>query len=351
MIKLFSKKISHKVGLPPGTLTYTGEKLLPTKIEHIYYDKENFNSVMIDDIRDINILDNNVNCINVVGFENIELIQTLSLHLGLHTLSLEDILNNEHPPKFEEFENSAIILLKNYADISKNGVEQNHCAIFFKDNLIVTFQEFSNPILDRKIERIKKALGKSRNKKSDYLLFVVLDAFVDTYYSYFEELRRDIEKLEEELLLEKKGNRIKDIYLLNKRLSYIRKNILPLKEAIIDLIADEIEYIDEINFKYFQDILDHTKELADYYQSFDTLVKGLIELNESNINSTANEIMKILTIVAAIFIPLSFIAGVFGMNFENMPELKWQYGYFVTLGFMAAITLGLLIFMKTKKWF
>jgi magnesium transporter len=131
----------------------------------------------------------------------------------------------------------------------------------------------------------------------------------------------------------------------------MRKNVMPLKEAIANIYKDELNFIDDDNKKYFNDVLDHSKDILEYYKSFESLVKGLIDLNENNTNSNANEVMKTLTIVAAIFIPLSFIAGLFGMNFENMPELKWEYGYYYALGGMSLISVGMIIVMKVKKWF
>ena len=349
-MKFFNKKLSGKVGLPPGEIIYTGIETKPTNVQLYKYDQDSFESVDVSSISDINFEDDKVNWLNISGFENQNLISDIISSIEIHSLFAEDIFNMDHMPKFEEHEESILFVVKNYIS-SENKILQNHCSIYLKDNIVVSFQELPNDFLDKKIERISTGKGKARYKNADYMFFVLLDAFIDSYYSLFEEIREEISQLEESLLKSKKKNRINDIYDLNTRLTYIRKEIFPLRDALRKLQIDDVHFIEDENNIYFNDAIDHVNELIQFHESFGGLVRGLIDLNENNMNSNTNEVMKVLTIIASIFIPLSFIAGVYGMNFENMPELRWHYGYYFALGLMFIIAVGLLAYMKYKKWF
>ena len=191
-----------------------------------------------------------------------------------------------------------------------------------------------------KIDRIQNAKGRARTKNADYLFFVLLDSFIDSYYTYFESLREETHRLDEKILLESSKNHIEEIYNLKNKLTDVRKNLFPLKTAINELLTDESELIAEDNFKYFNDCKDHVNELTEYYNSFGEIISNLIILNENNLNSSTNKIMKLLTIISTIFIPLTFVAGIYGMNFSHMPELEWEYGYFFTISVMIIIGLS-----------
>jgi magnesium transporter len=349
-MKFFNRNLTGKIGLPPGEIIYTGIETKPTSIQLYKYDPKSFERVDVTSLSDINFEDSKVNWMNISGFENQNLISEIISLVGIHNLLAEDIFNMDHMPKLEEHEESILFIVKNYIT-QKNKILQNHCSIYLKDNIVISFQELPNNFLDKKIERISMGKGKARFKNADYMFFVLLDAFIDSYYTLFEEIREEISRLEESLLKSKKNNRIGEIYDLNTRLTYIRKEIFPLKEALRKLQIDDVHLIAEENNIYFNDAVDHINELMQFHESFGGLVRGLIDLNENNMNSNTNEVMKVLTIIASIFIPLSFIAGVYGMNFENMPELKLQYGYFFILGLMLITAVGLIIFMKIKKWF
>ncbi len=349
-MQFFNKVLTGKVGLPPGMIIYTGVETMPTSIQMYKYDEKFFECVEITSSSDIKFEKEKVNWINISGFENQGLIKEIISSVGMHNLFAEDIFNMDHMPKYEEHEESVLFVLKNYVK-SEGFLKKNHCSVYLKDNIIISFQEIPNDYLDKKIERISQGNGKARYKNADYMFFVLLDAFIDSYYTLFEEIREEISTLEELLLKSKKENKINDIHELSTRLTFVRKEIFPLRDALRSLYEDDLNIIAEDNHIYFNDAIDHVSELIQYYESFGGLVRGLIDLNENNINSTTNEIMKVLTIVASIFIPLSFIAGVYGMNFEYMPELKFQYGYFFAIGLMIFIAGGLLTYMKIKKWF
>ena len=245
-----NKKLDSKVGLPPGTIVYSGDKLNPTKVMLYQYDEKSFNEREIKNISDLVIDEKKVNWLEISGFENEKLIMEIINSIGIHNIIAEDIFNMNHPPKFEEDDDTILCILKNHF-IKGESIIQNHCSILLKQNLVISFQEYQNDLLDKKIDRISQAKGKARFKKSDYMFFVLLDAFVDSYYIFFEEIREEINTLEDQLISEKKENRIQDIYGISKKNSFIRKGIYPLKEAVKEIVDFGGSFIETENQIYF----------------------------------------------------------------------------------------------------
>ncbi|MCB0744664.1 MAG: magnesium/cobalt transporter CorA, partial [Ignavibacteriae bacterium] len=227
----------------------------------------------------------------------------------------------------------------------------NHNCIILKENLLISIIENENNLLPAKVERIKNVKARKKKKKADYLFFTLLDTFIDSYYRYFESIREELFDLENTILYQRSENHIDLIYKLNHKLTAIRKNLFPLKTAIAELIKSDTKLIDKKNYSFFNDCKDHVNELIEYYNSFTDMLQSLVNLNENNIVNNTNKVMKILTIIATIFIPLTFVAGIYGMNFKNMPELEWEYGYQFAIGLMIFIGMVILGFMKKKNWF
>ena len=351
-MKVFSRKLNRKVGRPAGDLSYFGEeRRRSTKIKIIQYNNEEYSETLIDDLSMVEKLDlsEKNTWIDIEGFEDAEKIKEIARIFNIHDLVVEDSFNTDHIPKYEEGEDYLLFVLKSFSEID-TIITSSQVTILFKQNLVISFQEEPNSIILPKIERIKNSKGRARSKKSDYLFFTLLDAFIDSYYTYFESIREETNRLDEKILLETSKNHIEKIYDLKNKLTDIRKNLFPLKSAINELLADESELIEEDNFKYFNDCKDHINELTEFYNSFGEVINNLIILNENNLNSSTNKIMKLLTIISTIFIPLTFIAGLYGMNFKHMPELEWEYGYFFALALMAFIGVLIIGIMKHKKW-
>lgn len=350
-MKVFSRKLDRKVGFAPGDTNYFGEEVRSeTFVKCINYNLSEINEIApksVDEILEIS--DDKNTWIDIEGFANLELIKQIGMKYDIHEMTIEDVLNVNHLPKYEEGEEYILFVLKNFRE-GANKANGNHVSILLKKNLVISFREAKSNLLPPKIERIKAGKGRARRKGADYLFFVLLDAFIDSYYYYFEYLREQIGELDDKILRETNENHIQEIYDLKNELTSIRKNLFPLKTSINELITDDNDLIEEDNFKYFNDCKDHVNELIEYYHSFNEMINNLITLNESNLNNQTNRIMKVLTIIATIFIPLTFIAGLYGMNFEYMPELKWKYGYFIALGTMILLGIIILIFMKKKKW-
>lgn len=348
------KNINLKIGMPPGSLDYIGEsEQLDTTIEVRSYNRDNFieNTITNPSAIKQHFKDEYVNWIEVTGLRNLESIAEIGNQFNIHPMLLEDVLNTDHLPKYEEEENYNAIILKAYSQ-DENGIfKRNHICLVLTDNCIIQMQDYENEILRNKIERIRQSKGRAREKKADYLFYILLDAFVDTYYLFFSDINEQISNLEEKLLSNKSGNLMEQIHNIKFELNNLRKNLFPLRESITELISNEPNYISKENLVYFNDLRDHLNQLVEFYLLYNENIKSLIDLNNSNQNNNMNAIMKTLTIIATIFIPLTFIAGIYGMNFEYMPELDWEWAYFMILGVMFTVTLGMVMYFKRKKWF
>lgn len=352
-MNVFNKKLNHKVGRPPGEIIYYGEEdVIKTKIRIIQYNNNEFDEIIIIKDKQLDKIDlsNKVTWIDIEGFSDIELITSICKKFDVHDLLVEDALHIDHIPKYEESENYLVFSIKNFSK-EENNIKDSQVTLLMKNNLVISLQERQSNILIPKIERIKNAKGRARRKGADYLFFVLIDSFIDSYYTYFENLREEINYLDESILTKTNKNYIEDIYNFKNKLTSIRKNLFPLKTAINELLKDESELIIITNVKYFNDCKDHVSELIEFYNSFTEMVNNLISLNENNLAHNTNRVMKVLTIIATIFIPLTFIAGIYGMNFVNMPELQWENGYYFALTIMLFIGLFIFGILKWKKWF
>lgn len=351
-MKIFTRKLDRKIGRTPGDTNYYGEEDRKETIINLYqYNLDNITERIIHSHEEINTVSSDmVTWIDIEGFQNIELIKNIGSRLDIHEMVLEDIFNVNHLPKYEEGDKYLIFIIKSFNE-EGDATKTEQVILLMKKNLVISFRENVNKLLLPKIERLKAAKGRARGKNADYLFFVLLDTFVDSYYYYFERIREKINNLDTQILQNTDENHIQEIYELKNELTSVRNYLFPLKTAINELLSDESELIDEDNYKFYNDCKDHINELIEYYNSFGEMINNLVTLNENNLNNNTNRIMKVLTIIATIFIPLTFIAGIYGMNFEYMPELSWKYGYFAAILSMFLIGLLILIFMKKKKWF
>jgi len=351
-MKVFAKKLNAKVGRPAGDLTYYGEEIRQeTKVRLIQYTKNEYEENEIKEVGNLDsIISKDKNTwLDIEGFEDGEKINKIGEIFNIHDLVMEDVFNTNHIPKYEEGDDYLLFVLKSFSEHG-NEPKSSHVVLLLKKNLVISFQEEPNLIIEPKIERIRNSKGRARIKEADYLFFVFLDAFIDSYYTYFENLREATNALDAKILLQTSKNHIEEIYDLKNKLTDIRKNLFPLKAAINELLSDESELLDEENLRYFSDCKDHINELIEYYQSFGEIINSLISLNENNLNNSTNKIMKVLTIISTIFIPLTFIAGIYGMNFNNVPELQWEHGYYFALSLMLIVGVLILGILRWKKW-
>lgn len=347
-------KITDTKGLPPGTLIYTGDKSASDcKIELYQYNENEHHFLSAENWNDIqkNLKSDCINWVNVSNLNNIETIEAIGKHFDFHALILEDILAVDFLPKVEDYESYLLFSLKMLTLNKELGsVQVEHVSFILSNNHLVSFQEKSGDVFDTIRDRILSNKGRVRRKKADYLMIILIDVIVDNYYTIIEDLADSIQSLEEELLGKNIDTAERKILKIRKRLMLMRKNISPLKETMRQLLRDEPELIDETTLKYYRDVADHINYVTETIDGYKDNISGLMDLYNSNLNNRLNNIIKVLTIISSIFIPLSFIAGVYGMNFENMPELQWHYGYYIVLSVMGVLGFGMLILMIRKKW-
>lgn len=354
MKKRKSKSLIHKVGQMPGSLTYTGIKRTDSPaIRLIQYDEKDVSQNKELSYEEIikKLEPNKVNWIHFYTLDQVDAIEKMGMHFDIHTLMLEDTLNVEHLPKAEFSENHVFLTLKILNLDEENQLEQEHTSFILGDDYLISFKEQRGELLKPIRERIENNIGKVRKKRADYLFYLLIDTIVDNYFLLIEKLRTALEDLEDTLIETPSVNCINEIHHIKRQILTVRKYILALRESVINIINEEPQQIFESNYKYLRDVQDHVNFVFESIETFREDQKSLMELNNSNLSNNMNQVMKTLTVVAAIFIPLTFIAGVYGMNFHYIPELAFRWGYFGVLGLMFFIAASMIWFMKRKKWF
>lgn len=339
--------------LPPGTVPVNGETSdLPVRITVIDYDATHFQEKIVGKIsecfpfRDTET----VTWINVDGLGNPKLIEDLAKCFTIHPLIIEDIFNTGQRPKMEDLDQYIYLNLKmlSYPDTAK-VIKIEHISMVIGHNFLISFQEDIGDIFDPVRERIRKD-GRIRKFGPDYLAYTLIDSIVDNYFSVLEKLEEQIEGLEEELVVSPTPDSLHKINRLKKDMIFIRKSVWPLREMINTLEQSESALIQEATGIYLRDVYDHTIQVIDTLETFRDMVSGMIDIYLSGLSYKMNEIMKVLTLIATIFIPLTFVVGLYGMNFKYMPEIEWEFGYFAVLVVMAVMVAGMLIYYRQKKW-
>ena len=346
-------KHSKKAGLPPGALVHIGkQKSKDIKITVIDYDKDSYTEKTCKSIEEsFEYRDTEkISWINIDGLHQTELIEKLGQHYDLHPLLLEDVLNTGHRPKVEEFDNYIFLTLKMLGLNKKgNSIISEQISFVLGPNWVISFQEKEGDIFDILRERIRESKGNVRFQGVDYLLYRLIDTVVDNYFIVSEFISESTEKLEEKVLLLNDRKNLLEIQHLKNELVNLRKAIAPLRESIAYLHKD-ISLISENTKRYLRDVYEHIIHVNDSIDSQRDMLAGIMELYQTGVSNKMNQVMQLLTIISTIFIPLTFIAGIYGMNFDNIPELHYKYAYFVVWVAMIIITLFMLYFFKRKKW-
>jgi magnesium transporter len=344
-----------KPGLSPGTMVFIGER----KQDKARIDVMHYSEAGLKELRDVSVnqclefaTKPGVTWINVNGIHDISLIESLGTGLALHPLTLEDIVNTAQRIKIEEYPRYVFIVLKmmTYSEAAKN-LDIEHVSLILGENVVLSFLEDEGDAFDTVRDRIRSAKGRIRSMQSDYLAYALMDAVVDHYFLAVERIGDRIEEIDDRILAEPKPEDIKDIHRLKRDILSLRKAARPLREEVGVLEKSESALIHPEIKVFWRDLYDHTIQIIDMVDTFRDILGGMHDTYLSSISNRMNEIMKVLTIIATIFIPLTFIVGVYGMNFEHMPELKWPWGYFMIWGVMLAVGMGLLYYFKRKKWF
>ena len=348
------KKRSPKVGLPPGTLVHIGEKKVEkARITIMDYDETNLEEKEAKTIEEsFSFKDKpTVTWINIDGLHEVEIIEKLGSHFGLHPLLLEDILNTDQRPKMEDYGDYIFVVLKMlYPGENKDEIEAEQVSLILGSNFIISLQESEGDVFNPIRDRIRKSKGRIRKTGSDYLAYALLDAIVDNYFLILENVGEKIEDTEQQLAANPSPETLQYIRELKNEMIFLRKSIWPLRELINGLERCESTLIHQSTGAYLRDVYDHTIQIIDTVESYRDMISGMVDIYLSSISNKMNEVMKVLTIFASIFIPLTFVAGLYGMNFEFMPELKWHWGYFALLAVMALIGISLVFYFKRKRW-
>lgn len=354
-LKKAVRRRSQKSGLPPGSLVHIGRtRLDTTRITVIDYDDTQFIEQSFDSVDACVAFRDKptVTWINIDGIHQAEVIAQIGDCFNLHPLVLEDIQNTEQRPKIESYTDYLYIVVKMlYFDETVNAVSIEQVSIVVGKNYVISFQEgIEGDVFGHLRERLRNEQGRVRRLGSDYLAYSLIDAIVDNYFSIIEKMGEKIELLEERLISNPTAGTLHEIHFLKREMIFLRKAVWPLREVISVLGRSETEIIQESTRIYLRDVYDHTIQVIDTVESYRDMVSGMLDIYLSSVSNRLNAVMKVLTIIATIFMPLTFIAGVYGMNFKHMPELEWPYGYLMIWGIMIAIALWMLAFFRKKKW-
>jgi magnesium transporter len=353
-MSLLLKKSSKKAGHSPGSLVHIGDRKAETiKITLMNYDADNLLEKQLPVVEDSFPYRDTppVSWINVDGLHEIDVIEKIGMHFGIHPLVLEDILNTGQRTKAEEFENYLYIVLKMLVyDETVEHISAEQVSLILGPHFLLSFQEKEGDVFNFVRERIRKARGRIRKSGCDYLAYALMDAVVDHYFVILEQLGEKIEHLEEQILENTAPWMLEDIHHLRREIIFLRKRIWPLREVLNSLIKDPSDLIRETTHVFLRDVYDHTIQIIDTIESYRDVLSGLSDLYQSTVSNRMNEVMKVLTIIATIFIPLTFIAGIYGMNFEYMPELKWHWSYPALWLLLILIFVAMLLYFKRRKW-
>lgn len=353
MNRLVLSKRAAKIGLPPGTLVHVGQvKLAQPVILVARYNESMYEEFKVEALEREFKLENERNTwVHVCGVHDSQLIAQLGDIFELHPLILEDIMNTDQRPKAEEMPNYLFLVLRSldFEETSKEIISEQ-IALILGQNYVLSFEESLSPVFAPVRERLRQGKGRLRRLGPDYLLYALIDAIVDRYFLVLEKLGERIENLEEELIENPQREIIQEIHALKNATLMMRRSVWPLREAISWLSRSGSPLIKETVAVYLRDVYDHTVQVIDTVETFRDMLSGMLDIYLSSLSHRMNEVMKVLTIIATIFIPITFIAGVYGMNFEYMPELKWRWGYFACLFLMLACALSMLFYFRRKNW-
>lgn len=351
----FLKRVSKKIGLSPGALVHIGKKRIEkVRIRIIDYDETHLEEKEARSIEECFPFKDKptVTWVNIDGLHEVEIMEKIGKHFSLHPLVLEDILNTEQRPKIEDFDDYIFIVLKMlHYDQNDNEVKAEQISIIVGQNFVLSFQERVGDIFNPLRERIRNAKGRVRKMGADYLAYNLMDAIVDNYFTVLEKLGEQIERTEEELVTNPTPETLQTLHNLKREMIFLRKSVWPLREVVSRLERGESPLIKESTGIYLRDVYDHTIQVIDTVETFRDMLSGMLDIYLSSVSNRMNEVMKVLTIIATIFIPLTFVAGIYGMNFEYMPELKWHWVYPRAFWIVIAGIAGFMLFyFRRKRW-
>jgi magnesium transporter len=345
---------SEKSGLPPGSLVHVGEvHTHEHKISVVNYNKSTLKKHTVKSVEELLPYKtaDTITWVIVDGLKDVGIIDAIGQHFDIHGLVLEDILNTHQRPKFEEFNDYLYIVVK---AISLGNeaftVDYEQISLLILNNFVFTFMEKPDELFDPILNRLDNDKSQIRNLGADYLAYIIMDTVVDEYFVLQDTFDELIESVEDKLLSDPSSETLATIQKIKRELIFLRRSVSPLRELLAAIQRSESPLLNEKTRHYFGDVYDHAIRIIEAIESYRDLIAGMLDIYLSSVSNKMNETMKVLTVFASIFIPLTFIAGVYGMNFEYMPELKWRWGYPALWIFFISVSVFLLRFFKKKKW-
>lgn len=347
--------VSDKQGHPPGSMVYTGQQTEePLRISVIDYDaatiteQEDAATEACVALKETDT----VSWINVNGLNDTEAISRIGSEFGIHPLVLEDILHTTQRPKLEDMGDYVFLVVRMlFVEPGSNEIHSEQISFILTEHCLITFQEKAGDVFDAIRDRLRKNHGRIRKMGPDYLLYALMDSIVDNYFLIMEKTGEQIETIEQSLMENPNSLLLNELYAQKRELLYIRKSVWPLREAVSGLERGESKLFQPKTHAYLRDLYDHTIQVIDTVETFRDMLSGVQDLYLSSMGHKTNQVMQVLTVIATIFIPLTFVAGIYGMNFENMPELGWEYSYPIFWTVIVTLTLGMLYCFRRMKWF
>jgi magnesium transporter len=349
------ERMKEQAGLAPGTLIHIGEKRVEdVRITVIDYDGERFQERVVASVEECFPYKDKptTTWINVDGVHDVGIVEKLGGCYGIHPIVLEDIVNTVQRPKMLDFGDYVFISLKMlyFEDSKRKGIKVEQVSLILGSNFVISFQEDIGDVFEPVRERIRKSTGKIRRAGSDYLAYSLIDSIVDGYFVIFEWLGERIEEVQERLVAEPTVANLQMIHFLKSEMIDLRKAVWPLREVIVNLERMESPLIRKDTLVFLRNLYGHTIEIIETIESYRDLISGMIDIHLSSLSMKLNEVMKVLTIIATVFMPLTFIVGIYGMNFRHMPELSWRFGYPAILLVLLTVSVSMLVYFRRKKW-
>jgi magnesium transporter len=347
-------RYTDKAGLSPGTPVFIGER----KQENTRINVMRYSGDFAVEKRDARIGDcalareqSGVTWVNVVGIHDVNTIAALGDHFGLHPLTQEDIVNTAQRPKSEEFDGYIFIVMKmfSYDEIQKD-IDIDTVSIILGKGFVISFLERDSNVFEPVYDRIRNAKGRVRKLDADYLAYALMDTVVDAYFVALERIGDHIESIEDDIVSSPVPAHMQELHRLKREILFVRKSVWPLREEIGSIMKSESPLIKEGTVVFIRDLYDHTIRVIDIVETNRDILSSMHDTYLSSVSNRMNEVMKVLTIIATIFIPLTFIVGVYGMNFDNMPELRWHYGYYGIWGIMGSLGVGMVAYFRKQRW-
>lgn len=353
MLNLIGKR-SKKIGLPPGSLIYVG----PPKTEKVKITITNYNETYHEEKEATNVEEcfispdeEMITWIHVIGLHEPEIVEAIGRHYNINHLILEDVLNTVQRPKIEEYEDSLFIVLKIiYQDVETADILSRQLSLVLGSNFVLSFQEGGEDLFQNLRKRIQNNKSRIRKMTADYLAYAIMDTTIDHFFAVIETFDERIESAEEALLADPSQEVLQEIHKLKQDIIFLRKVVLPIRELAGKLEKTDCQLVNEATYIYLRDLYDHTVQIVESIGTFREMVTSLLDIYHSSISNKMNEIMKVLTIIATIFIPLGFIAGVYGTNFKYMPEIEWRWGYYLFWLVVILVGMTMILYFKKKKW-